>query len=66
MKTSFLDYYKMILEKVSFDQNLLVKEYKKAKNTLTQYETLMLDEWLQNSGLPIRASIQQRELVHQD
>jgi hypothetical protein len=31
MKTSFLDYYKMILEKVSFDKKLMNKEYKKAR-----------------------------------
>ncbi len=46
MKTSFLEYYKMILQKVSFDKKLLAKEYLKAKRTLTKCENKRLDEWL--------------------
>ncbi len=51
MKTSFLNYYKLILEKVSFDRNLFLKEYKKALNTLQTYEATLLDRWLIEKGL---------------
>jgi hypothetical protein len=34
MKTTYLDYYKIILDKVSFDSNLFSKEYHKALRTL--------------------------------
>jgi hypothetical protein len=30
MRTTFLDYYKIILDKVSFDHRLFTKEYQKA------------------------------------
>ena len=55
MKKSFLDYYKEILEKVSFDSHLLNKEYQKAINTLNTSEIQQFDSWLHESGL--RASI---------
>jgi hypothetical protein len=45
MKTSFLDYYKLILSKVSFDQQLLRKEYTKALNLLDQAEVQELNQW---------------------
>ena len=51
MKTSFLDYYKMILEKVSFDRRLLSKEYNKAIQTLQPGEARELDFWLKANGL---------------
>lgn len=51
MKTSFLDYYKLILEKVSFDRRLLAKEYRKAMNVLRSHEAQQLDSWLKNKGL---------------
>lgn len=51
MKTSFLEYYKTILEKVSFDGNLVRKEYAKAKNVLQQDEMKELGEWMNNNGL---------------
>ncbi|WP_057938540.1 hypothetical protein [Algoriphagus resistens] len=50
-KNSFLDYYKTILEKVSFDEQLLAKEYKKAKKFLDNAEARDLDYWLQKKGL---------------
>ena len=34
MGRSYLDYYKYILEKVSFDPNLFLKEYRKAQKAL--------------------------------
>ena len=50
-KGSFLNYYKTILEKVSFDTRLLQKEYKKAKSLLDGSESQELDYWLNSSGL---------------
>ncbi|WPR77194.1 hypothetical protein [Algoriphagus sp. NG3] len=50
-KNSFLNYYKMILEKVSFDKHLLQKEYWKAKQVLRETEVRELDYWLKNNGL---------------
>ena len=50
-KSSFLDYYKTILEKVSFDQKLLEKEYKKAKQLLKVSEVRELDYWMHHKGL---------------
>ena len=50
MKTPFLDYYKLILDKVSFDQQLLMKEYRKALNVLTEQEAFDLQQWLSTNG----------------
>ncbi|RAI91415.1 hypothetical protein [Algoriphagus yeomjeoni] len=50
-KGSFLNYYKTILEKVSFDSSLLEKEYKKAQALLDGSESQELDYWLNSSGL---------------
>ncbi|MDF9799027.1 hypothetical protein OKW21_004290 [Catalinimonas alkaloidigena] len=57
MKTSFLDYYKMILEKVSFDRQLLAKEYRKALNMLHTHEAQQLDQWMKDKGLQINSTI---------
>ena len=53
--TSFLDYYKIILEKVSFEPLLLRKEYQKAKRNLCTDEIKELNKWLQLKGLAIGA-----------
>jgi len=50
-KNSFLNYYKTILEKVSFDQRLLKKEYSKAVKLLGDPEAKDLDFWLKSKGL---------------
>ncbi|WP_339756727.1 hypothetical protein [Algoriphagus aquimarinus] len=50
-KRSFLNYYKTILEKVSFDKKLLEKEYKKAKRLLEGPEAKDLDYWVKSQGL---------------
>ena len=50
MKKTFLEYYKMILCKVSFDVNLLRKEYQKAIKSLNSNELLDLNNWLENKG----------------
>jgi len=64
MTTSFLDYYKMILDKVSFDSNLLTKEYQKATRCLHSHEIGDLNSWLRSKGLQARISDQIRR-THQ-
>ena len=51
MERSFLDYYKEILEKVSFDSQLFYKEYKKAIKTINNSEIQQLEQWLHHKGL---------------
>jgi hypothetical protein len=51
MKKSFLDYYKEILEKVSFDPHLLNKEYEKAIKYLNHSEVQQFENWVQDKGL---------------
>ena len=51
MKTGLLDYYKMILSKVSFDVDLFSKEYQKAVRTLQPNEVVDLNAWLRSNGL---------------
>lgn len=64
MKTSFLDYYKIILEKVSFDQQLLRREYRKALAVLTNKEQSDLRFWLNKKGF-FSESKKQEELFLQ-
>lgn len=54
MKTSFLDYYKLILKKVSFDSGLLAKEYQKAVKALQPDEVEEFQQWLENSNLQLK------------
>ena len=58
--TSFLDYYKIILDKVSFDPMLLRKEYQKAKRNLCTNEVKELDRWLHSRGFAIALNEQFR------
>lgn len=51
MQTTFLDYYKTILDKVSFDKTLFTKEYQKALNILKDDEAGNLNTWLKSRGL---------------
>ena len=46
MKESFLEYTKYILEKVSFDVELLKKEYKKSLKILKRDDILQLNSWV--------------------
>jgi len=46
MRNSFLDYYKMILEKVSFDPDLFEKEFRKAIRSVEKHEADQLAEWV--------------------
>jgi len=51
MKKSFLDYYKEILQKVSFDQDLFRKEFEKALKSIEEEDTQKLKEWIIDRGL---------------
>lgn len=51
MKNSFLEYYKEILEKVSFDPDLLNKEYHKAIKSLNHSEVQQFENWIYERGL---------------
>lgn len=51
MKTSMLEYFKMILGKVSFDRKLFRKEYRKSLCLLTKDEAAQLKSWLRQQGL---------------
>lgn len=44
-KTSYFEYYKTVIEKVSFCQNLLSKEYQKAKKVIDPHELPHFNEW---------------------
>jgi hypothetical protein len=60
MKTSMLEYYKLILDKVSFDRNLLIKEYKKALADLGHEESYHLKKWVQTKlDEPLQYQIEQ-------
>ena len=48
MTKIMLDYTKSILERVSFDPALFLKELQKAIKTLLPYEMEQLKEWLHN------------------
>ena len=48
--TSYLDYYKSILTKVSFDPRLFNKEYCKAARYLHPGELNDLNDWLASTG----------------
>jgi len=47
---SFLDYSKMILDRVSFYPELFVKEYKKAKRQMQESEIEDLTQWINAKG----------------
>lgn len=47
-----LDYSKLILKKMSFDRNLLEKEYRKALNLLGMNEGPNLKDWFKSEFDP--------------
>jgi hypothetical protein len=51
LRNNFLDYYKTILEKVSFDPELFSKEYRKAIDVLSQNERVALNNWMKAKQL---------------
>lgn len=53
MKTSYLDYYKTVLDKVSFSHQLLKKEYRKALGILKPEEKVYLNNWMKDRGLAV-------------
>ncbi|MAW65788.1 MAG: hypothetical protein CMD18_06305 [Flavobacteriales bacterium] len=54
MKESFLEYTKYILDKVSFDIELLKKEYEKALKILKTEEVSQLNSWIKREGLNLQ------------
>ena len=48
--TTYFDYYKIILKKVSFDRVLFHKEYRKALRNLNAQEICDLNNWIQSKG----------------
>ena len=54
MKESFLEYTKYILERVSFDIELLKKEYRKAIKRLKKDEVLQLNSWIALKGYQLQ------------
>ncbi|WP_114749137.1 hypothetical protein [Pleomorphovibrio marinus] len=61
MKKSYLDYYKEILVKVSFNHGLFSKELKKAQQQLNPIEKQKLYNWLEMEGMithiPYRSTV---------
>ena len=51
MKKSFLEYYKVVLSKVSFDKKLFMKEYAKALSSIDRNELPQFQEWLHKHNL---------------
>jgi thymidylate synthase len=49
MKQTTLEYYKFILERVSFDAHLFEKEFKKAISNLAQEEASELKLWVKSN-----------------
>ncbi|AWW29688.1 hypothetical protein DN752_05880 [Echinicola strongylocentroti] len=60
MKTSYLDYYKLILEKVRFDDRLWKKEYQKALGILNEQEANELRNWALESNM-LREPLMKKE-----
>lgn len=54
MKESFLEYTKYILERVSFDIELLKKEYRKAIKILKKEEVRLLNSWILKKGYQLQ------------
>ena len=53
MKTPMLEYAKIILNKVSFDHNLLKKEYFKALGWLSNEDAVKLKQWVKTQNIHI-------------
>ncbi len=54
IKDSLLEYTKYILERVSFDLELLRKEYLKAIKVLKREEVALLNSWIQRKGFKLQ------------
>lgn len=53
MGKSFLEYYKVVLSKVSFDRKLFMKEYAKALSAIDHDEFDQFHEWLKRHNLRV-------------
>ena len=63
--SNYLDYYKTILNKVSFDAYLFHKEYRKAMRNLNAQERSDLDKWIESTGFQnILAQQMNGQLLH--
>lgn len=62
METSYLNYYKTVLSKVSFDHDLLVKEYQKAMSLLGSEEARELLDWLTKNNLSPEFNVIETEI----
>ena len=51
--TTYLEYFKTILEKVSFSKELLMKEYQKALTFLQREEQELLIKWMNQNNLTL-------------
>jgi hypothetical protein len=54
MKKTMLEYFKIILDKVSFDRRLFKKEYRKSLLLLTPVEAYQLKQWWRERTLSNR------------
>jgi len=54
MGNSFLEYFKTLLPKLSFDTALMLKEYQKALKLLNPNEQDKLTNWLNQKGLTFK------------
>lgn len=63
MKTTYLDYYKLVLAKVSFDYTLFKKELDKANQILTQEEQSDLRKWLLANGYNVTGKNKSRSVL---
>ena len=68
METTFLEYYKTVLEKVSFDHHLFTKEYYKALSKLRSNEVNALNVWLTSKGFQpiVPDTVHSVELLHRN
>ena len=48
MKTSMLEYYKIIVFKVQFSKKLFLKEYRKSLKCLSKFDSLLLKNWIRS------------------
>ena len=62
---TYLDYYRTILKKVSFDRHLFQKEYHKALRDLNAEDICDLNKWIQSTGFQnILAEQMDTQLMH--
>ena len=48
MKTSMLEYYKIILFKVQFSKKLFLKEFRKSLKCLPHFDAVHLKKWIRS------------------